>query len=104
MPIDIRYRKQSYQLGDVRVRHYVRLQNLMAMVQLTAVYLGLMLKLRVLASHIVKAARRVFSIPHFRLYALADGFKHMLFNRARNLKSFPRAPQPTYYQLPLFSP
>jgi len=66
------------------------------------VYLGIKLKLRVLAGHIVKAARRVFGIPDFRLYAIADGIKHLLFNRSRGLGLAPRALSPPLLQRSLF--
>jgi len=73
----IRFIKQCYKLEDIRVLRYVRLQNmmavLMAVIYFTAGYLGIELKLRVLARHIVRAARRVFGIPDFRLYAWAMG-------------------------------
>jgi hypothetical protein len=102
----LRYVKQSYQLEDVRVLRYVRLQNMMviilAVMYFTAVYLGIKLKLRVLAGHIVKAARRVFGIPDFRLYAIADGIKHLLFNRSRGLGLAPRALSPPLLQRSLF--
>lgn len=41
---------------------------------------------------------REFGIPDFRLYALADGIRHLLFNRARGLGTYPRPPVPTAYQ------
>jgi len=104
----LRYLKQSYQLEDIRVLRYVRLQNMMAIVMaviyFTAVYLGIRLRLRVLARHVMKAARRVFGIPDFRLYALADGIKHVLFNRSKGLGAYPRPPEPPFFQRPLFSP
>jgi hypothetical protein len=37
-----------------------------------AVCLGLRMKLRVPAGHVLRASKRVFGIPDFRLYALAD--------------------------------
>jgi hypothetical protein len=37
-----------------------------------AVCLGLRMKLRVPAGHVLRASKRVFRIPDFRLYALAD--------------------------------
>ncbi|MFZ2053943.1 MAG: transposase [Candidatus Aminicenantales bacterium] len=83
----IRFLKQSYQLEDIRLLTYRRLQNMMALVMaviyFAAIYLGVRLKLRVLARHVLSAARRVFNIPDFRLYALADGIKHCLYSRAR---------------------
>jgi hypothetical protein len=104
----LRYIKQSYQLEDIRVLRYVRLQNMMvivlAVIYFTAVYLGIKLKLRVLAGHLVKAARRVFGIPDFRLYALADGIKHVLFNRSKGLGTYLGQSEQSFFQRPLFSP
>ena len=39
----------------------------------TAVVLGTKVKLQILASHLLRAAKRLFGIPDFRYYALADG-------------------------------
>ena len=39
----------------------------------TAVVLGTRTKLDILASHLLTAPKRLFGIPDFRLYALADG-------------------------------
>jgi len=61
------------------------LHNMMALVLAVAyfamVYLGIKTKLRVLACHVLKAARRLFGIPDFRFYALADGIREFLFSR-----------------------
>jgi hypothetical protein len=102
----IRFLKQSYQLEDVRVLKYVRLQNLMvlvtAVVYFTAVFLGTRLKLRVLAGHVIRAALRVFGIPNFRLYALADGIKRFLFNPSKGLGLSPPPSEPRFVQRLLF--
>ncbi|HQF98887.1 MAG TPA: transposase [Candidatus Aminicenantes bacterium] len=102
----IRFMKQSYQLEDIRVLTYGRLQNMMALLTVvlyfTAVYLGIRIKLRVLSKHLVRAARRVFGIPDFRLYALADGIKQVLFNRTRGPGTSPRLPPPISFQRLLF--
>lgn len=102
----IRFMKQSYQLEDVRLLTYERLQNLMvlltAVMYFTAVYLGIKLKLRVLSKHLVRAARRVFGVPDFRLYAIADGIRHVLFNRSTRFGIRPRPPAPTPLQWLLF--
>lgn len=104
----IRFMKQSYQLEDVRVLAYERLQNLMvlltAVLSFTAVTLGIRMKLRVLSRHLVRAARRVFGIPDFRLYAIADGIKHVLFNRSAGLGLRPRPPASSLPQRFLFDP
>jgi hypothetical protein len=71
----IRFMKQSYQVEDIRLLTYHRLQNMMEILTAVAyfamVYLGLKTKLRVLARHVMGAARRLFGIPDFHFYALA---------------------------------
>ena len=102
----IRFLKQSYQLEDIRLLTYVRLQNMMALViavaYFTSVYLGLRLRLRVLMRHVLRAARRVFGVPDFRLYALADGIRHFLFSPSMALKLAPPPPEPRSVQRLLF--
>jgi hypothetical protein len=84
---------------------YERLRNLMALltavIYFTAVTLGIKLKLRVLSKYLVWAARRVFGVPDFRLYAIADGIKHILFNRSTGfgLRPPPLAPVPRQHLL-----
>lgn len=88
----IRFVKQSYRLEDMRCLTYHRLQALMALVTaaafFAAVYLGLRMKLRVLAGHVLRASKRVFGIPDFRLYALADGIRQFLYSQTQGLKRF----------------
>jgi hypothetical protein len=78
----IRFGKQSYQIEDVRVLTYERLRNMiclvMAAIFFTSVVLGTKMKLTILASHVFKAAKRLFGIPDFRYYALSDGLKAIL--------------------------
>ncbi len=78
----IRFIKQSYEVEDVRVLTYERLQNMMTIVLaaafFAAVYLGTQTKLNILTHHVLKAARRIFGIPDFRYYALADGIREIL--------------------------
>jgi hypothetical protein len=80
----IRFIKQSYQVEDIRVLHYERLRNLMALVlaavYFSAVWLGESLKLAVLATRVVQVAKRFFGVPDFHYYALADGIA-TLFSR-----------------------
>jgi len=86
----IRFVKQSYRLEDIRCLTYRRLQALMVLVTaaayFAAVYLGLRMKLRVLAGHVLRASKRVFGIPDFRLYALADGIRQFLYSQTQGLK------------------
>jgi hypothetical protein len=103
-----RFIKQSYQLEDIRLLTYVRLQNMMALVlaaaYFTMVYLNLRTKLRVLTGHVLQAASRVFGIPDFRFYALADGIKAYLFGQKRGLYACFSSRDPDTGQRWLFSP
>ena len=73
----IRYIKQSYELEDVRVLNYRSLQNIMPLVCASAYFAAVLLdtasKLKVMAGHLLKAAKRVFGIPDFHYYCIADG-------------------------------
>ncbi len=77
----IRFIKQSYDLEDIRVLTYERLRNMAVLVNavafFTAVVLGTRIKLDILATHLLKVAKRIFGIPDFRLYALADGIREV---------------------------
>ena len=85
----IRFIKQSYDLEDVRVLTYQRLQAIAALVLaasfFAAVYLGSRAKLEILAYHVLKAAKRIFGIPDFRYYALADGIKEVLSRAGKGI-------------------
>ena len=104
----IRFVKQSYRLEDMRCLTYHRLQALMALVTaaayFAAVYLGLRMKLRVLASHVLRASKRVFGIPDFRLYALADGIRQYLYGQTQGLKRFFELQDQLPIQPKLFDP
>jgi hypothetical protein len=93
----IRFVKQSYDLEDIRVLTYQRLRNMAVLVNavayFTAVVLGTRIKLDILATHLLSAAKRLFGIPNFRLYALADGIREVC---AR----FPRRSPPATNVLP----
>lgn len=89
----IRFVKQSYQLEGIRVLTYERLRNMMGLVLATsyfaAVYLGVRAKLEILVTHVLKAAKRIFGIPDFRYYAIADGIRELLLrHNTRRLKPF----------------
>lgn len=104
----IRFVKQSYNLEDIRLLTYRRLQNMMALVlavtYFTMVYLALKTKLRVLSRHVLKAARRLFGIPDFRFYALADGIRELLFGRHKGLDAFSQLLKTENLQMSLFNP
>lgn len=102
----IRFIKQSYAVEDVRVMTYRRLQNMMALVlavsYFTMAYLGQRLKLKAISRLLLEASRRIFGIPDFRFYALADGIKALLQRSDKGpLRSPP--PQTANSQIPLFS-
>ena len=75
----IRFIKQSYDFEDIRVLTYNRLKNMATLVlaasYFAAVWLGTKTKLNILAMHAMSAAKRIFGIPDFRYYALADGIR-----------------------------
>jgi len=73
----LRYVKQSYELEDVRVLNYRSLQNIMPLVCAAAYFAAVLLdpesKLKVIAGYVLKAAKRLFGIPDFHYYSIADG-------------------------------
>lgn len=73
----IRFIKQSYRIEDVRVLSYRSLQNLMPLMLSAAYFASVVLdtqaKLKVLCGYALKAAKRLFGIPDFHYYAIADG-------------------------------
>jgi hypothetical protein len=102
----IRFVKQSYRLEDVRCLTYHRLQALMVLVTaaayFAAVYLGLRMKLRVLTGHVLRASKRIFGIPDFRLCALADGIRQFLYSQTQGLKRLLELQNPSPTQPMLF--
>jgi len=78
----IRCSKQSYDLENVRLLSYERLQNMMVLalcaMYFAAVHLGDRVRVKILAYRALTAAKRLFGIPDFRYYALADGIKALL--------------------------
>lgn len=77
-----RYIKQSYNLEDIRVRTYIGIRNITAMVHAIAyfssVYMGMKLKLKILVQKIFILAKRFFGVPVFYNYAMADGIYELL--------------------------
>jgi hypothetical protein len=63
---------------------YQRLQNFLPLVTAAAYFATVMLdtqaKLKVMAGYVFRAAKRLFGIPDFRYYAIADGLMN-IFNR-----------------------
>ena len=103
----IRFIKQSYDIEDIRVLTYDRLKNMAVLVlaasYFAAVWLGTTSKLNILAMHAMNAAKRLFGIPDFRYYALADGIK-AIFKRIGKGPLYPRGHEsPSTPQLSLWS-
>lgn len=77
----IRFIKQSYDLEDIRVLSYQRLRNMIVLVNAVAFFttsvIGSRMKLEILATHLIKASKRLFGIPDFRYYAIADGIREV---------------------------
>ncbi len=92
----IRFIKQSYDLEDVRVLSYQRLRNMAVLVNavafFTAAVLGTRIKLDILATHLLRASKRLFGIPDFRLYALTDGIREVCARTPRRSKPGANAP------------
>jgi len=93
----IRFIKQSYDFEDIRVLTYNRLKNMATLVlaasYFAAVWLGTKTKLNILAMHAMNAAKRIFGIPDFRYYALADGIR-LIFKRIGKGPLRPRGHKP----------
>ena len=74
---NIRFIKQTYDLENIRVLKYTRLQNMMALLLVVFYFVAVVLdqsqKLTIMTGHILKSAKRVFGIPDFKYYALGDG-------------------------------
>ena len=80
----IRFIKQTYDLENIRVLKYARLQNMMALLLAVFYFVAVVLdqtqKLTIMAGHILRSAKRVFGIPDFKYYALGDGLGN-IFSR-----------------------
>jgi hypothetical protein len=77
----IRFVKQTYDLENIRVLKYARLQNMMALLLAVFYFVAIILdqnqKLTVMAGHVLKCAKRVFGIPDFKYFALGDGLSNI---------------------------
>jgi hypothetical protein len=75
----IRFWKQSYDVENIRVLGYTSLQNAMSLVSIVSYFAAVVLdmgsKLQLTAAYVLKSAKRVFGIPEFRYYAIADGLR-----------------------------
>lgn len=80
----IRFVKQTYDLENIRVLKYTRLQNMVSILLAVFFFVSVVLdqnqKLIIMTGHILKSAKRVFGIPDFKYYALGDGISN-IFSR-----------------------
>lgn len=81
----IRFSKQAYGLEDVRVLRYESLKNMVALALVAAYFsmahLGARAKVSVLCHHAIRAGKRLFGVPDFRYYTIADGIRE-IFSRS----------------------
>lgn len=77
-----RYIKQSYNLEDFRVRSYVSIRNITVLVHaiayFTSIYMGTKIKLNIMVQKIFILSKRIFGVPTFFNYAMADGIYELL--------------------------
>ncbi|MBP5284994.1 MAG: hypothetical protein ILO34_02650 [Kiritimatiellae bacterium] len=75
----IRFIKQAYRLEHMRLLDYQRLKNMASLVvavaYFAAAWLGKKVKLDALAKHVAKVSRKMFEVPEFFYYAIADGLR-----------------------------
>jgi len=78
-----RFAKQAYRLEDVRVRSYVALRNMYALVMaalyFVSVVIGAKAKLSLIFKRVCEKAKRFYEIATFYQYAVADGIHRLLF-------------------------
>lgn len=95
-----RYIKQCYNLEDIRVRSYVSIRNVIALVlavaYFAAVYLGDNLRLKMFMQRIYLVSKRFFGVPTFFNYAIADGLYNLLFSDRTGIHHIQRAKRPEF--------
>ena len=83
----IRFVKQTYELEDVRLLKFARLKAMVSIVLAAAYFamawLGLSDKLSVLAEHVKRVSKRMFEVPDFFFYAIADGIRRLFARHGR---------------------
>jgi len=83
----VRYIKQLYRLEHMRNLDYQRVENMASLVvavaYFAAAWLGKKVKLEALANHVAKVSRRMFDVPEFFYYAIADGLRWLFVRHGR---------------------
>jgi hypothetical protein len=103
----IRFWKQSYDVENIRVLGYTSLQNAISLVSIVSYFAAIVLdigsKLQLTAAYVLKSAKRVFGIPEFRYYAIADGLKAIFTKHpGKPYRMFSTKGPPQSLQLQLF--
>ena len=78
-----RFLKNEYNLEDVRVRSYVAIRNVVAILHAVfyfiSIEIGMRLRFSIVFKKLMEKAKRFFEVSIFKQYALADGLGHMLY-------------------------
>lgn len=81
----IRFAKQAFDMENVRLLTYKRLQNmyafLMAALGFNTTFLSLRTKLKIIYTKALQATKTLFGVPDFHYYTLASGIA-LVFKRA----------------------
>lgn len=97
----IRFAKQAFDMENVRLLTYRRLQNmyalLMAALSFNMTHLSLKAKLQVIFTKVLHATKTLFGVPDFHYYTLASGLAHIL---RRAPKPLSKPPNPSLYIQP----
>ena len=92
----IRFMKQTYDIENVRVLRYQSLQNLYPLVIAAAYFVCAVLdqtaKLKLLTHKLLFAAKRIFGIPDFRYYAIANGLATIFQQHPGNITPMNKSP------------
>jgi hypothetical protein len=95
----IRFRKQEFDLENIRVRSWVKLQNLTTLALISAGKVGLQSFNELISIHILTFAKRANGIKRFSLYAVREGISFLLNHFMITRKAIPK---PCCNQLTLF--
>ncbi|GEM_PF-6534276 len=101
----IRFRKQEFDLENIRVRSWVKLQNLTTLVLISAGKVGLQSFCGLMSRHILTFAKRANGIKRFSLYAIMEGVSYLLTYFMINRKAIPKSccNQLTLFEISHFS-
>lgn len=97
----IRFAKQAFDMENIRLLTYQRLQNMYALLMGALAFnmtvLSLKTKLKVLYTKAIQSTKTLFGVPDFHYYTLASGLA-LIFNRAPMVQHNP--PNPSQFFQP----